>query len=276
MNSSPEAFNNGWRKAPLVTAGPFKIGNLDQTAKTTTVVRDPAWWGDKAKLDKINFKQMAATARPDAFANASIVSLSIASDLTAYKKASALSGVTIRRALAPNFRVMIFNGDKGSILADPELRKALSKGINREAIAQALIGQILPDSKPIGNHIFVNGFPGYEDHSSVIAYDPEAAKKKLDDLGWKLDGDVRKKDGKQLVIRDVIPAQSAAPNEEPSSSRSSSARSASRSRSNPCLPTSSSTARERRRLRRHPLRRNGRRLPAVHQAGHLQLDRQPW
>ena len=39
----------------------------------------------------------------------------------------------------------------------------------------------------------------------MVAFDPEKAKSELDALGWTLQGNVRAKDGKQLVIRDVIP-----------------------------------------------------------------------
>jgi peptide/nickel transport system substrate-binding protein len=67
------------------------------------------------------------------------------------------------------------------------------------------IGPIVPDVKPLGNHLFVEGQAGYEDHSGVVAYDPEKAKSELDALGWTLQGNVRAKDGKQLAIRDVIP-----------------------------------------------------------------------
>ena len=48
------------------------------------------------------------------------------------------------------------------------------------------------------------GQQGYQDNSAVVAYDPEKAKSELDALGWKLNGQFREKDGKQLVIRDVL------------------------------------------------------------------------
>jgi glutathione transport system substrate-binding protein len=79
------------------------------------------------------------------------------------------------------------------------------KGIDRNVITQSQIGPIVPDAKPLGNHLFVEGQAGYQDNSGVVAFDPEKAKQELDALGWTLQGNVRAKDGKQLVIRDVIP-----------------------------------------------------------------------
>jgi len=55
---------------------------------------------------------------------------------------------------------------------------------------------------PLNNHIFVAGQKGYQDNS--FAYAPEKAKAELDALGWKLNGQFREKDGKQLVIRDLL------------------------------------------------------------------------
>ena len=52
---------------------------------------------------------------------------------------------------------------------------------------------------------FVNFTKEYKDNSSIASFDKEAAKKQLDELGWKLEGETRKKDGKELVVRYVIP-----------------------------------------------------------------------
>jgi peptide/nickel transport system substrate-binding protein len=43
-NSDPAAFNTGWIPGPQITAGPFKVATLDQTAKTLTLVRNERWW----------------------------------------------------------------------------------------------------------------------------------------------------------------------------------------------------------------------------------------
>ena len=57
---------------------------------------------------------------------------------------------------------------------------------------------------PLNNHIYVAGQEGYQDNSGVVAFDPEKARQELDALGWRLNGQFREKDGRQLVIRDVL------------------------------------------------------------------------
>jgi peptide/nickel transport system substrate-binding protein len=53
----------------------------------------------------------------------------------------------------------------------------------------------------LNNHIFVAGQEGYQDNA--VPFDAEAAKRELDALGWKMNGQFREKDGRQLVVRDV-------------------------------------------------------------------------
>ncbi|MEV0093631.1 ABC transporter family substrate-binding protein [Streptomyces sp. NPDC050738] len=50
---SPTAFNDTARTALKETAGPFKVKELDRDKGTTTLVRDPRWWGTPAKLDSL-------------------------------------------------------------------------------------------------------------------------------------------------------------------------------------------------------------------------------
>ena len=47
--------------------------------------------------------------------------------------------------------------------------------------------------------------PGKEGYrNNGVPFDPEAAKRELDALGWTMNGQFREKNGRQLVIRDVF------------------------------------------------------------------------
>ncbi|WP_433558102.1 ABC transporter family substrate-binding protein [Pseudonocardia xinjiangensis] len=206
-NSDPKVFNEGWISQPIVgqTAGPFKFESVDPTAKRITLVRNEKWWGQPAKLDRIIYVALDQAAQADAFANGSLSFLTIGPSVATFQRAQQVPDTVIRKANGPNYRHITFNGAPGSILEDPKLRLAIMKGIDRNVITQSQIGPIVPTAKPLGNHLYVEGQEGYEDHSGVVAFDPEKAKSELDALGWTLQGNVRAKDGKQLVIRDVIP-----------------------------------------------------------------------
>ncbi|MEU7481117.1 ABC transporter family substrate-binding protein [Lentzea sp. NPDC042327] len=206
MFDSPEVFNKGWADQPQTTAGPFKLGSIDRTAKIVTVVRDANWWGEKPKLDSITFRQVDRTAGPDAFANGQIDFYDIGSNIDYFQRAKTTPGAVIRQAVSPDYSHITFNGADTSILKDAKLRVALMKAIDTKTIAKALLGQMLKgEPQVVGNHFFLIGSKEYKDNSAVAAFDKEAAKKQLDELGWKLEGETRKKDGKELVIRYIIP-----------------------------------------------------------------------
>lgn len=207
-NTNPDVFNTGWTQRLPVTAGPFKVEQIDQTAKTITVVRDEKWWGRKPRLDRIIFRAIPDEAEFDALANNEVDFVDIGPNVNDFTRAQSTTGVKVRKALAPDLRHITFNGKPGSILSDQQLRIAIQKGINSRAITQAQIGRIVPDPAPLGNHIFVQGQRGYQDNSQAVSYNPDEASKMLDQLGWTRQGEgFRSKNGRELVIRDVIPAQ---------------------------------------------------------------------
>lgn len=207
-NTNPDVFNNGWTQGVLATAGPFRVSQIDQTAKTITVVRDGKWWGKKPRLDRIVYRAIPPEAAFDALANNEADFVDIGPDLNSYTRAQSTPGLQVRQALAPNYRHITFNGRPGTILADRQLRIAIQKGINRQAIAEAQIGRINPAVTPLGNHIYVQGQRGYQDNSQVVSFDPAEAGRRLDQLGWTRAGQgTRRKNGRELVIRDVIPTQ---------------------------------------------------------------------
>jgi peptide/nickel transport system substrate-binding protein len=113
-------------------------------------------------------------------------------------------GIVIRRAPAPTWYHFTFNGAPGSILADEKLRLAICRGIDRQAIVNVVQHGLTDHPVPLDNHIFVAGQLGYENNSAPAAFNPDQARRDLDALGWKLNGTVREKAGKQLAIRDVF------------------------------------------------------------------------
>lgn len=83
------------------------------------------------------------------------------------------------------------------ILSDLAVREAIRLGTNRELMAeQFYFGP--PDEPAVQN--VLSGIPSMESPNTELVYDPDAARAKLDEAGWVLDGDVRKKDGVELKL----------------------------------------------------------------------------
>jgi peptide/nickel transport system substrate-binding protein len=204
LNKDPAKFNDAWREQPDNSAGPFKLGGVDKTAQVITLVRNEKWWGNPAKLEKIIYRVVSIDAQVDSLANGEIDDMDVGPDVSNLRRAEKIQGVDLRKAGGPNYRHLTF-GSKG-ILADVAVRRALAMAINRDTIAEAILKPLGVEAVPLGNHIFMRNQKGYKDNSGATGkFDPDAAKDALDEAGWELDGKVRKKDGKTLAVRFVIP-----------------------------------------------------------------------
>jgi peptide/nickel transport system substrate-binding protein len=207
-NSDPNVFNTGWTVEPQVTAGPFRLQELDSTAQTITLERNPDWWGDPAILDRIIYRVIELDAQVDALANGEIDFIDIASDVNKLQRAESTEGIEIRRAGGPNFRHITINGTS-PVLSDVNVRQALAKAIDRQTIADAMIGPLGGDATKLDNHIFMKNQEGYQDNAGDLSEpDLDAANAQLEEAGWTREGDTgtRTKDGQELSIRFVIPS----------------------------------------------------------------------
>jgi glutathione transport system substrate-binding protein len=203
MTTTPDAFNKAQLGGPGPSAGPFIISNVDRGAQRITLTRNPKWWGTPPLLDSITYLVLADEARIPALQNNTIDATGLAT-LDEMQIARRTEGIAIRRAPGLAWYHFTFNGAPGKILADPALRRAIAKGIDRKTIAEVVLRGLADNPAPLNNHVYVAGQEGYQDNSGVVAFDPEKAKQELDGLGWRMNGQFREKDGRQLVIRDVL------------------------------------------------------------------------
>ncbi|MGO4956375.1 ABC transporter family substrate-binding protein [Luteococcus sp. Sow4_B9] len=203
--ATPELYNKGWTTYnPDWASGPFIFDKLDKAQKMVTFKRNPKWWGNPALLDSVSFRQLETPADVNAFANNEIDVVETMINATAVNTAKKRSDADIRAAGSRQWRHFTFNTKSGH-LADINVRQAIVKATNREAITKSdLVGlPVNPSELMLGNHFFMPGQEGYEDNSGDFKYDVEAAKKQLDEAGWKLpEGKtIREKDGKPLVVK---------------------------------------------------------------------------
>lgn len=236
------AFNDGAREQLKVGAGPFLVQQRDRDKGRVVLVRNPKWWGDPAKLNKIVLTSLPGDKRGAALANGSvdvaavdqIAAKRVASALgpvgssrkagsgnagpqsdgnraagragaKAAAENSALRGYTIRKALEPAYTQLALNGSSGP-LADDRVRRAVARAIDRKALADLVLKPLDLPSEPLGSHLLMAGQPGYEDHSDAIGdQDTGAAKALLADAGWKGDGG----DHQQAGEKDGAPAPGA-------------------------------------------------------------------
>ncbi|WP_028476013.1 ABC transporter family substrate-binding protein [Nocardia sp. CNY236] len=204
VTADPESFNHSLVDGMGPTAGPFLIQSTDRAQGRIVLARNPTWWGNQPKLATITYTVLDRAAWVSALQNNELdaVRLSTIDDVMAVR---GTPGLVVRRAPGNRWRHITFNGAPGSILADPKLRVAIAKAIDRQGIANAIQNGLVETPAPLNNHVFLQGQQGYRDNS--LDYDPDVAAKELDELGWTLRGNFREKDGRRLVIRDVMYAE---------------------------------------------------------------------
>ncbi|APE32724.1 hypothetical protein BOX37_00640 [Nocardia mangyaensis] len=201
VTSTPESFNTGLLDAPGLTAGPFLITATDRAQGRITLGRNPNWWGETPVLDTITYSALDSSSWVQALQNNEIDLVRL-NTIDEVKTVRGTEGLVVRRAPGNRWRHITFNGAPGSILADEGVRVAISKAIDRQGIVTAMQNGLVENPRPLNNHIFLQGQQGYQDNS--LGFDPEAAARELDALGWVRNGDIREKDGRELVIRDVM------------------------------------------------------------------------
>jgi peptide/nickel transport system substrate-binding protein len=203
MTANPDVFNKGQLEAPGPSAGPFIVSKIDRPAQRLVLTRNPRWWGRKPRLDSITFLVLDPSAVIPALKNKDVDAAGVGT-LDDMVTAQRTPGIVIRRAPTPTWAQFTFNGAPGSILADERLRLAICRGVDRRAVVDVAQHGLTDHPAPLNNHIYVAGQLGYQNNSAPADYNPDQARRDLDALGWKLNGSVREKDGKQLVVRDVV------------------------------------------------------------------------
>jgi glutathione transport system substrate-binding protein len=205
VNGDPKRFDSEYKNKIPVTGGAFRVKEIDRSAETITIERNPDWWGEKPLLDAIVFREMSQDALIGAFAGGKIDFAELGADAAAYKRAAGVAGGAVREASGPDFRHFTFNGSRG-VLKDAKVRRAIAMALDREVLAKADLAGLNWPVRTMGNHYLVNTQEGYADNAREVGtFDPATSRALLDEAGWKLDGPFRRKAGKTLAVRFVIP-----------------------------------------------------------------------
>jgi len=189
--ASTEDFNSG--KA-AVGSGRYKLVKYT-SGDRVELVRNDAYWGEKSPWDKVTFKIIKnESARVAALLSGDVDAIEQppTADLARIKgdpKFTVTSKIS-HRVIYFNFdhlaRSSPFITDKAgkplekNPLLDPRVRRAISKAINRPAIAERVMeGQAIPSGQLVSEKLF-----GHVPGLKADAYDPEGAKKLLAEAGY--------------------------------------------------------------------------------------------
>ncbi len=161
-----------------VGTGPFKFSQWVQGDRVE-LVKNPDYWGEPAKLDKVTFKFISDPTA--AFA------AMMAGDVDAFPVFPAPENLA-QFAADPRFQVIVGSTEGETIMAmnnarapfdDIRVREAVAHAVDRQAVID---GAMFGYGTPIGSH-FAPHNPAYEDLTALSAYDPEKSKALLAEAG---------------------------------------------------------------------------------------------
>jgi peptide/nickel transport system substrate-binding protein len=186
-NLDEQLYRSGWINTihDDLLAGPFRVASL--TEDRIELERNPKWWGDRAKLDRVVYREMELAASINAFQNGEIdaTNVAIADRL---RQVSNMSNVQIRRGFDTRTIVYVL-GQASELFKEEAGRKAFMLGTDRRLIATIDFQGLDWEEEPPGSSIMFPWQEGYADNIADLHYDPAQAKQLLDASGWSLGAD---------------------------------------------------------------------------------------
>jgi len=185
-----------------VGSGPFAVKSYTQDQEIVLEKVKGYSWGSEANahtgeayLDTVTFKVVPeASVRTGSLQSGQI-------DATAALNAVDLpqfdgNGFWLQYRANPGVVFNLFPNESSPLAADEAVRTAIVKGIDRQQIVDTVL---TPQDEP-ATGVLSHSTPLFEDAGDLLAYDPEGAKKILDDAGWTEGADgIREKDGQKLT-----------------------------------------------------------------------------
>ena len=237
--ATADAFNQPLDGEFRTAAGPFVLDTYDRGGGRATLVRNPRWWGEKAKADTVEFVAVPAERRLDALARGDLDIATVTTSVDralpgtvtaagpsapagaaappdaaavveasaqALRRAETLPGLSLHRAPAAAFTQLTLNATAGP-LTDRAVRQAVARAVDRRRTADAALAPLGLAAAPLGNHLLVPGQDGYRDNGAALG--PDTAAALLDRAGWTSSGGTRSKGGKPLTLTLLVPDGSA-------------------------------------------------------------------
>jgi peptide/nickel transport system substrate-binding protein len=195
--------NADWNRKPTVGIGPFLFKEWE-SGSHLIFQANPNFWLGKPKVDQIFIRIVPDDAAQVAAIKAGDTDIGVFISYADIPDLQALGTVDLPKVSSGYKESWFFNlstredKTKGHpALQDPNVRRAVVMAVDRNKICQDLLYGM---TKPAIT--FWDGTPFANPALKGIPYDPEGAKKLLDEAGWKVGADgIREKGGVKLRLR---------------------------------------------------------------------------
>jgi peptide/nickel transport system substrate-binding protein len=189
--------NAGFDNGIAAGTGPF-IATEIKPDESLTLKKNKDYWDGEPKLDKVTIRTITDGNTLASALQSGEVQAAYGMAYESYPQFEN-DNFNIKQISTSRCFFAKMNFDAGSVCSDPAVRKAIAMGIDKKGFVKNL----LEGNGYVAKGVFPSSFAFGGDKVQAKDYDPEGAKKVLEDAGWvDTDGDgVREKNGQKLVIK---------------------------------------------------------------------------
>ncbi len=188
-----EFFTKGWLGFDpklALSGGPYVIASSDLKDQTV-LERNPKWWGNPGGparvILKTNTDSQSATQQ---LQNKEVQVIAPQADPAVAQQLYGDSAFKVFAQGGQTFEHVDFNMARPLFKDNKELRLAVAQCFDTQGLVDKLIKDVDPNAKPLSSLMFMPNEVGYEPHYDDIGKaDIAAAKKTLEDAGWKQGAD---------------------------------------------------------------------------------------
>jgi peptide/nickel transport system substrate-binding protein len=143
-----------------LSAGPYEISSVD--AGSITLVKNPKWWGQEPKLDRIVFKVASGPEELAQWLHRGLVDVSDPAyfDPGFIEAVSAMPFVKSEVNISTTFLQLEFS-TVGVATADPWVRDGVAYAIDRQELTDRVVGWANINIAPSSSHLYSQGQAGY-------------------------------------------------------------------------------------------------------------------
>lgn len=170
-----------------IASGPFQFDEWEP-GQQLSVVRNEAFWGDAAKLDGITFRYLDPSSLVQALRDGEVDLFDPQPNPDLVSEVEDIDGVELQREPGRVWEHLYLNLDSPA-LSNGAVREAIIRALDRDAIVEALLGDVDPHAETLQNVLLLQGDPHHEPHWDRYDHDPDAAVRLLEDGGCSRDDD---------------------------------------------------------------------------------------
>lgn len=194
-----ETITQGWPAAEgfpgEISGGPWqlKADGIDVGGQIFVLTPNPEWWGEAPKLEQLVIQNIGndPTTAVQGIQSGELGVIYPQPQLDMVDQVEALEpNVTSEITFGLSFEHVDFN-TQDPHLADLAVRQAFTRALDRQEIVDQTVGQFSSDAQVLGNRIYFNNQPQYEDTTPAEykAQDVAGAKQLLEGAGYTLGPD---------------------------------------------------------------------------------------